>query len=255
MVAGPSSASGPAGTQVTAAVTTASFTPTANAFIVVVVGSTGSAAATGALTTAAISSTHSAGTFGAWTIQQSNGGGASRSGVFVFYCFAGASPGAGTLTLTLGAAPTDAVIQVLEFTGVDTTTPVVGVATTGVATSTASVTVGATPTTSDYLFGAVCSRNDNDGFTPGSGFTAFTQYFHGSPVASVLIEYQTGTTSTTVDVSSSNTVWTTLVGFIIKNAAAGATPKHKVLVVSTWTDSIRRTYNGSTWTDTVTSIR
>lgn len=255
MVAGPTIRSGPTGGIATAAVTSASFTPTANSFVLVIVGSTGASGATNTRATTDLSSTHSGGTFGAWGLYQQPSVAGTQCATYVFYAFAGASPGAGTITVTLGAAPTEANITILEFTGVDTTTPVGAAATAGSTSGSQSVTVPAAPVAADYLFGAATTRNLNGAMTVGSGFTQAYAYFKAAPSASVTTEYKTGVTTTTVDISGGGTAYTTLVGFVIKNASAGATPKHKVHTGAGLTNSIRKVYNGSTWTDTVSSIR
>lgn len=110
--------------------TTAAFTPTGGALVEVVATVTGTAAATGALTTADISSTITG--MGTWSLEQRSASGlGSATAVYIFRAFAPASPGSGTVTVTFPTTtPAKASVTVVETTGVDTTTPVAGVATT-----------------------------------------------------------------------------------------------------------------------------
>ena len=256
MAGTPTLKNGPITGIVAAGAATGSFTPTALALVIVVWTVTGSATATGARTAANISSTISG--MGAWTMQQRSAPGAtSQSAVYIGYAFAGASPSAGTVTLTLAAAPTDAQVSVIEITGVSTSTPVVGVVTNaGTAVSfNETFTGGQVPVAADVLFAASCSRNDAAAIG-GTGFNVLVNATKASPSASQCVEYKTGVTQTNADISGLNTVHNTFVAFIVKDAGGGgAVPKHKIHTGAGMTDSIRKTYNGSTWTETVSSIR
>jgi hypothetical protein len=69
------------------------------------------------------------------------------------------------------------------------------------------------------------------------------------------VEYEGNATDTVVDFSNVGTIHTAMLAFIVKAATGGAAPKHKVHTGASFTDSVRKIYNGSTWTETVSSIR
>lgn len=233
--------------------TTASWTPTAGALVFVTVTVTGGASD---VPTAAATDLSSHAAFsGGWTLlQQSNPGGTARASIYLFYAFA-ATATAGTVTLTWPTVAPSVEIAVWEVTGADTTTPIVGA--TGMFTFLAAPSLNTTvaPTTADLKVGALASRNDSSGVTAGTGYTLLINHFHANPSAAMAIEYEGSATDTVVDFSGVGTVHTAMLAFIIQAAAVGATPKHKVHTGAGFTDSIRKVYNGSSWTDTVSSIR
>ena len=242
-----------AAAQITSPHTTASFTPTSGALVLVVVTATGGSSDTGTETAAAMFGAHDA--IASWTmIQQSNAGGSAKAAVYIGYGFA-SSATADTLTITKAGAPASLECYIWEITGVDTSTPITDVIGGFFTVTNPSLTVGSAPGTDDMKVGVLASRNDSDGVTAGSGFTLLANHFHANPSAALAVEYEGSATDTTVDFSGVNTVHTAMLAFIIQAAAAGSTPKHKVHTGAGFTNSIRKVYNGSTWTETVSSIR
>jgi hypothetical protein len=89
----------------------------------------------------------------------------------------GASPSSGAITIDLGGTDTDVTWSLEEFTGMDTTTPII---TTNIATnkdetlSASSLTVtlpNAFGNVNNAVFGVFGTGNDTDGHVAGSGFT------------------------------------------------------------------------------------
>ena len=206
------------GPQTSAAPSSASFTPPANSLIIVVGAVTGTASANGAIS---VSSTHTG--ISAWTTTSAHTStGTTSSGVFA-WALAGSSPSAGTVTVTFSAGGVDNRFAIYTITGVDTTTPVAGtVSNNNFTTATPSLTVGSTPTTDDMLIGTFNDRNVTSAKTAGSGFTlAFSSQNAASPSAGLMLEYRTGTTSTTVDAGNTGTIRHTGIACVVKAAAAG----------------------------------
>lgn len=239
--------------QITSPHTTASFTPTSGALVIVVVTATGGASDTGTESAAAMFGAHDA--IPSWTmIQQSAAGGSAKAATYIGYGIA-SSATADTLTITKAGAPVSLEAVIWEITGIDTTTPISDVIGGFFTVSNPSLTVGSAPGTDDMKVGAIASRNDSDGFTAGSGYTLLVNHFHANPSASMGVEYEGNATDTTVDFTGANTVHSAMLAFIIQAAAGGgAAPKHKIHTGAGFTDSIRKTYNGSVWTETVTDL-
>ena len=227
------------------ALASASVTPTVGRFLAVHVTVSGGSSATASLTTGSIATT-TGGTW-SWTLQQAAPNVAAAVAHYVFYAFVPSGASTGTFTVTAAATVTHARISITEATGVDTTTPVAGVTSvTNSAATSQSLTVGATPTTGDALFGSFGVRNDTSGMTVGTSFTALFNEFGSSPSASQLIEYRTGTTSTTVDMSNAAATSTSGVAFVIKESSSvGATVNAPAGAV---------TYAGSTPSVTAASV-
>jgi hypothetical protein len=121
-------------------------------------------------------------------------------------------------------------LQVIAFTGFDTSTPTLayvnGTSATG--TGAGSVTLSSSPTSADYVIGlwhALCNTVGSITATQGSGFTEVMDDYDDD-YAHMEVEYVTGVTSTTV-------AWTQLgtpsgvaaeghmIGFIVKAATGG----------------------------------
>jgi hypothetical protein len=121
---------------------------------------------------------------------------------------------------------------VLDFTGHDTTTPIVGfVASTdsdGNGTLASPLTLGATPTVDDYIVAVTMvqlSAGDNS-VTPGSGFTELYDATENSWWG-FQVQTRTGTTSTSVDwvdLSATGTPVDAVVFAFIVKASTGASP-------------------------------
>ena len=199
----------------------ASVTPTAGRLLELAVVISGGASATGTRTTSNISTT-CGGTW-VWDLKQSAPAAAARSATYVATAIVPSGAGTGTFRFVAGGSVAHARVSLTEFDGVDTSTPIAGAQTLAHTTAgSGSITVGSTPTTSDMLRGVFGSRNDVDGMTPGTSFTEQSDEFElSTPSASMLLEYRTGTTSTTVDVSGSATTSLTGVGYVIKAGAGG----------------------------------
>lgn len=196
----------------TAAITSSAFTPTANALVVAVCVNTGSTSANAQGT---ISSTHSPAL--SWTAGGVTGGGNTTGAVRWWYAQAGSAPGSGTVTVTLGAAPTIQDLVVFEVTGQNPTTPVAGRVGASATTATSiSGTLAAAPLAADLSIGIACTRNKSTVPTVGTGFTSLDSAASATPSATYLIEYRTGSTSTTVDANAVGTTWTGLEAFNIK---------------------------------------
>lgn len=233
--------------------TTTTWTPTAGALVFVVVTVTGGASDV-PVAAASDLGAHSAFSGGWNLLQQSNPGGTSKASIYIFYDFADSAT-TDDVTLTWPTIPPSLEIAVWEITGADTSTPIVGQ--TGMFTFLAAPSLNTTvaPTTADIKVGALASRNDSTGVTAGAGHTLLINYFHANPSAAMGVEYEGNATDTVVDFSGVSTIHTAMLAFIVKAAAGGTTPKHKVHTGASFTDSIRKIYNGSTWTETVSSIR
>jgi hypothetical protein len=204
--------------------TTASLSFTEGSLVVVFVTNTGGATATGVGSTDDISDTFA--NLGPWSlVQKSAPGSVSQTAVYVFYAVAGATE-SGTITVATpgGSSPTDSQVSVFEVTDVDLDTPVVGTVSSAGAVSSFNLTLTEAPLAADVVMGFSASRNDNNGVTPGSGFTELVDFYAGSnPSASQFAEWKTSTTSTDVSMSGLNTVHSTGLGLIVK-APDGAEP-------------------------------
>jgi hypothetical protein len=246
----------PSGQSVGPGITTGTISPTANALVVVVFTLTGGAADT--IAHSATDTSTSGLTMGSWSVLNAAPAAATSVSTHVFYAIAGGTPGSGTITVTApGGTFTDGKIGVFEVTGADTTTPVVGDASwTGVGNAAPSVTLSATPNAADLIIGAAGIRNDSDGMTPGTNFTELWDVGTTNPSASTMVEYDTGSTSTTVDLSGASTVYGSLIGFIIK-PGSGLTSVTSSLSTTWKVDGQITSTRATTWhtTATVTATR
>lgn len=202
----------------TAAITSASFTPTADALVIAASFNTGGTSQNGQGT---ISSTHSPAL--TWTAITGTGGGNTTGGVRAWWAIAPSSPGAGTVTVTLGGTPTIQDLRVIETAGADPTTPIAGLAS-AIATTATTITVNlaATPAAGDRKVGLVVNRNKSTAPTVGSGFASVDSAASASPSASFLIETEDAT-DLVVDAANVGTTWSAILGFVVK-AATGTPP-------------------------------
>lgn len=163
---------------------------------------------------------------GSWQFVGNTPAALSQCGVYFAYAFASGSPGTGAVTITMNASnPADLRMQPFSFTGVDTTTPVVGAVTgNGNTATTPALTVSQAPTINDLLIGVFGARNRAGAITVGTSFTAFVNDFTTpNPTATMLGEYRGSTTSTAVGASVMGTVYNGGVGLVLKAAAAPGT--------------------------------
>ena len=212
----------------TATLASSSFSPSANALVIVQATVTGNAGANGAMSLSTDFGSLSFTLLGQYGL--TNNG---SSNVAIWYAqVGGTAPGSGTVTVTYSGTPASGRIAVAEVSGHDQTTPIVGTnGTTASGVSTISTTLTASPTTSDMVIGAVVTRNLNGAGTVGSGFTSLWWGFDASPSATTGLEYQTGTTSTTVDFSGLNTVSSALIAFTVQVASGGGGTNGSVTAV------------------------
>lgn len=209
-----------------------SFSPSANALVIVQATVTGNSGANGAMTLAT--------DFGSLSFTKLGQYGATNNGssnVAIWYAQVGGSaPGSGTVTVTYSGNIASGRIAVAEVTGHNQTTPIVGTnGTNNSGVDTISTTLTSSPTTGDMVIGGVVTRNLNGAGTVGSGFTALWWGFDAAPSATTGLEYQTGTTSTTVDFSALNTVSSALIGFIVQVDTGGGTNANVDAVAATAT--------------------
>jgi hypothetical protein len=209
----------------TGAYTSASFTPTANSLVVVWgYGIEESADAIEGTSFTVLDSIGSTFTSRVATTTSPNWG----YGIRCWTSEAGASPAARTVSIDCGATNIHAYrLFIDDITGYDTGTPVAGaiVGSDADGNGAASVTLAATPTADDIIYGAAAI-----GLSAGSGAvtsgTGFTELLDANSAgwANWHLETVTGVTSTTVDWVDLSTAGTplgaTLAALIIKNAAA-----------------------------------
>lgn len=214
--------------------TTASFSVAQNALVLVVVATTGGAAATATGSTDDISDTFA--TLGTWSlIQQSNTGLSGKTALYVFHAIAGASE-SGTVTVAVptGGSPANAQVSVIQVTDVDLDTPIAGTISEASAFTNYSLTLTEAPLAADVVLGISVSRNDSDGVTPGSGFTELVDFYAGAnPSASSFVEWKTSSTSTTVDMTGLDNVHNSVMGLIVK-APNGTAPPPEIWNTYVW---------------------
>lgn len=177
--------------------TTASISPTSNALVLaaVAVGKTG-APDTPTLTGNGLT----------WTLEDSALYDLTGTfGTLFLFKALGASPSAGTLAIAFGGiTQLGCVWSIAEFTGVDTSTPIVqsvAEAETDLGNA-ASVTMAAFSAAENATYGCV-AKQTNEGFTPGAGFTELGDFAVVTPVISIMSMWQAAN-DTVVDAS-----WTT----------------------------------------------
>lgn len=143
---------------------------------------------------------------------------------------AGASPAARTVTVGIGGTNAHAYrLWVDDITGYDTTTPVTGaiVGTDADGDGAAALTLAASPTVDDIIYGAAATgiSSGTPSVSPGSGFTELLDAL-STGWANWHLQTVTGVTSTNVpwadlNAGAGSNLGATLAALIIKNAAAG----------------------------------
>lgn len=202
----------------TASITSPSFTPTANSLILVVSTNTGSASANASYTV-----TDSLGSHLTYTLIAEDAGGNTQGGIRVWWATS-ASPASMTVTATSPGAPTHNRLYVYEYTGHDTTTPIVGAAhSNGTTSTTPQVTTATSPATGDHVNYWVCVRNVNASPTLDSNFTQIAEAHNVSPSATTQGGYRTGTTSGVTAPTGMGTQYNGEVAFVVQ-ASSGSTP-------------------------------
>jgi hypothetical protein len=197
-----------------------SFTPSANALVLVQVAVSGGAAATADWAVGDMTVTGGSG-MGSWSLIQISYGATAGAANHIYYATAPASPA--SMTCSFSVTGVEQRLAVWEVTGHDTTTPIVGTASYIAATTTMSNTVTESPTADDLIIGTCGSRNTYDGASPGTNFTEFIDAYSGAaPSAQIYAEWDTGSTSTTVDATSFGTARNAWMSFIIKVASGTA---------------------------------
>jgi hypothetical protein len=168
-------------------ITSPSFTPTANSLLIAV-GS--GAVGSGARTLVSASSTHTGS--GSWTPLYANGVHNFSIVTGLAYAKMGASPGAGTVTMTFDGNIVGKKIVVYEITGHDTATPVIQSATiTGGGVSSRTVTLGASPAADSLVFGVIAAFYASGiSITPGSGFSELNDAAQGTGGTSIILQQQ-----------------------------------------------------------------
>jgi len=212
-------------------ITTASFTPANNSILVVVVDS----------------ATTSANPFSAGMPLTISGGGLTwtqivgirsdptnwNAGATAYY--AQVTTGA-SMTITIGGLPVDSngatQYSVFNQTGHNTGAPIGATASAtliGAASSPQNITLSGAPASTSYVFGSrsCISAVGGGTATPGSGFTELYND-PGNGVCAADLEYQTGTTSTTVGwatfINGDTAEESSMIGFEIKAAGGGGGP-------------------------------
>lgn len=184
-----------------------------------------------------------------WTTEQNNdyhdGTSAFMGRLLLAYAPTGASPGSGTISISLGGTThTACVWAVFELTGtVDTSDPFVqSVSAKGTGGTSGSATLSSFADATNGVALGITSHQRNEGHTPGSGFTELQDVSGVSGgLGSLQVEYKTGE-DTSVDAS-----WPTSVqwGMI-------AAEVRVVSVVTVTGDSGAATASGGTATPVVT---
>lgn len=151
-------------------------------------------------------------------------------GIRCWTALAGASPAARTMSLDCGATNVHAYFWFIDdITGFDSVTPVAGsiVGSDADGDGTASLTLAATPTVDDFIYGAaaVGISSGTPSVTPGSGFTELLDALSAG-WANWHLQSVTGVTSTNVpwadlNAGAGTNLGAALAALIIKNAAAG----------------------------------
>lgn len=193
--------------------TSASFAPSADSQVFVVVSNTGSVNDTSNKLATDVTSTFAV-TAAGWSIYQSPAPGVTaQTSTHVWTARTTSSPGSGTVTINSGATPAASAITILEMTGADATAPINGAVSTQAAGGTSISLDTAVPVaTGDAVLIFGTSRNDSDGMT--STMTEVVDSYRGSnPSATQYAAYRTGSTSSTADISGMNTVHNSAVAF------------------------------------------
>ncbi len=168
---------------------------------------------------------------GTWTLVDSQCGGRSQTGVTVYSTTSASSTG--TVTATLGGAPTNTAIAVIEYAGADQASPLGtpqsantngsnGACAGG--SDSSSYSLPLTTTTNDSMVtGFVGIRNKSH--TPGAGFTELVEFTQGNGggSAGLAIQTQSVPSPTTVDVAgttNSNVDWA-VIAVEVKGGPAG----------------------------------
>ena len=202
----------------TTSLTSDSISPTAG-LLLVAISASGNSAATGAVTTGALSTTL-AGSW-SWQVVTAAPATANSEAVHLFWATVPASPGSGTVTVTLPAAPAAARLAVVHIAGGATLSGAVSVVH---ATATSlSVTTATTPTADDLTVYVLGSRNDTSGSTPGATYTELIDSTGSTPTSLLAVGYRTGSTSTTADVSGLSSNSNTMIAAVISGGAAPST--------------------------------
>lgn len=151
-------------------------------------------------------------------------------GISCWTALAGASPAARTMSLDCGATNVHAYRWFIDdITGFDTTTPVAGaiVGTDADGDGAAALTLAATPTVDDIIYGAAALgiSSGSPTVSPGASFTELLDAL-STGWANWHLQTITGVTSTNVpwadlNAGAGTNLGATLAALIIKNAAAG----------------------------------
>lgn len=225
MLSDPGTSSSATGTTNAASIVSPSISPSSDALIV----ASFSASRIGAASTSPTGSSTltGIGTFTAVTVSSSVGGIGSLQG-FVYALITGA-PGSGTVTAGWTTDSLLRAIQVYEFTGYDTTTPIRQSKTATGTGATISATLDSTPLSDSCVVGAVRNRRATTGAdpVPGSGFTQHDQDEAGTGAAFCVLMtmFDRDSATTTVDASGMSSVDNALVAIeVAAVAAAGGHP-------------------------------
>lgn len=201
-----------------AAITSNSFSPAANAFLIV--------CATAAINTttlpAPITDTFSPNlSWTQYTVEQGSG---VRSTVVVSVAQTGASPGGGTVTTTFANAAINRRVQhvVQVASGFNTSTPVRQTKT-GTGTTAATVTLDSTPLTDSLVLGVLAlNGSSTPRAVPNANFTELVETGAGVNRAQN-VQYDQDNTTTTVDWTNQSGAWseTGVVALEIAAATSG----------------------------------
>jgi len=174
----PSALTGTVSTATITSLASPSFTPTANSLLIVVMATVAGSGTT-IDHTGCTSTITGQGAFTGYEAQQNVN--SRRNNLSIWVSQTGASPNAGTVTVSWDNAATRSVILVYEVTGHLVASPI-GASGTNIGTaSTLTVTLSATPAAASMVFAGVCSASGttDPGITPGAGFTGLTSLGSG----------------------------------------------------------------------------
>lgn len=222
---------GVSSTTATTTCTSGSFTPSANALVMVVVAVTDDAAT---IPSISLSSTHT-GMVGGWSSLQvslQGNGGSERIRLEVFLRNAGAAPSAGTVTATVGGTVDRIALRPAQITstvGGNSAYRVFGnlATATGTATGSLTATLPTAPAAANYVLGFAQSWNEGGDIVPGTGYTQLFDHNVGTANADrfgFFAQYRTGTTDPAVPVtgmSSGSTAPSVVLAFPVEELAAG----------------------------------
>jgi hypothetical protein len=185
---------------------TGSFTPSANALVIVYIGNTRTV--TAAPTSYSISSDTFGAEMGAWTEIASlsfNDGVDRFMGISAWWAIASATPAAGTVTFSWTNSTARNVAAAIEFaSGYHATTPVLNSKSGSGTGSTLSLTLDATPASTSAVVGLIASAGDAGGITPGSGYTELREGDSGGTITTTTLESQYDLVSPTTTVNWSD---------------------------------------------------